>query len=94
VFYCENGHGCLRSYALLLCVQPISVLTISAPRSCDRRRIFLRHAAATKTFFRPTCERWNVSWWTACERYPCDRRTRTATSFYHLFDYWTSWLQP
>jgi hypothetical protein len=65
-----------------------------APSSCDSKKLFLRPFAAT-TFSRLTIYgRSSASEQQPCGVRSCVRKIWTATSFYHRFDYWTSWLQP
>ena len=68
-------------------------------RTCDRR-------AATTTYVRtisvrfPSVRRNACVQTTICDHCStgdlrsCVQRIRTATSFFHLANYWTSWLQP
>jgi hypothetical protein len=77
---CDRRRDATTIYVLTICVLKISVPTISARFPSVHRNACGRMM---------TCDRCST-----CDHRSCVRRIRTATSFSHPANYWTSWLQP
>jgi hypothetical protein len=98
----------LRSFRHCFCVRSLSGqmngYSICATMICG----WCRPSVRMKTFFRPAATIFSLRptiylrhWCgssSASDHHSgfqsCARRIRTATSFCHCYDYWTSWLQP
>jgi hypothetical protein len=77
---CDHRRDATTIYVLRIYALTISVPTISA------RFPSVHQNACVRT---TTCDRCST-----CDHRSCVRRIRTATSFSHPANYWTSWLQP